>query len=235
MSHKRKQDYREVFKAIWEMLKVEGDDSFPRCKEFMQDFEMAAWQGAKLSILGVKLVGCNFHICQAKFRYLKKIGMGPLYKKDQTTRKICRQLLSLNLLPAEKIGDQFYLIMSKASGLLLRFCSYIEKQWINHTVWPPFTWSMFMQFRRNNNNAEGFHNLLKSLVGTNSPNLIKFLGIIKNEADKIDLKAKLLSQHKALLALSKNTQEMQYTLSQLWEAYSTKTLNARQLLESCGE
>ena len=30
----------------------------------------------------------------------------------------------------------------------------------------------------------------------------------------------LSSQNEALLALSKNTQEMQYTLSQVWEAYT---------------
>ena len=55
-----------------------GRRFFPRCKEFMQDFEMAACQGAKLSMPGVKLVGCNFHICQAKFRYLKKKWNGPI-------------------------------------------------------------------------------------------------------------------------------------------------------------
>ena len=36
------------------------------------------------------------------------------------------------------------------------------------------------------------------LVGTNNPNLVKFIVCIKEEADKIDMKAKLLSQDQAL-------------------------------------
>jgi hypothetical protein len=44
----------------------------------------------------------------------------------------------------------------------------------------------------------GYHGALKVLVGTNNPNLVKFIVCIKEEADKIDMKAKLLSQDQAL-------------------------------------
>jgi hypothetical protein len=49
----------------------------------------------------------------------------------------------------------------------------------------------------------GYHNSLKLEVANNSPNLIKFIRLLKLEADKIDLKAKLLSQKQALQQLSK--------------------------------
>ena len=49
--------------------------------------------------------GCSFHFTQATYRHLKKIGMGPQYKKNKATRKVCRELLSLNLLPHGKIGS----------------------------------------------------------------------------------------------------------------------------------
>ncbi len=205
-----------------DLVRVEGDveEKYPKCKELLMDFEIAAWQAASIVMPRIKLMGCNFHICQAKFRYLQKIGMGPLYRKDNNTRTVCRQLLSLNLLPAEKISKRFYDIMSKASGLMMVFCVYIEKQWINHSVWPPANWSMFMQLRKTNNNAEGFHNHLKALVGTHSPNLFKFLGIIKDESETIVLKAKLLSQKQAISRLSKNMQDMQAQLSEYWEDYN---------------
>ncbi len=148
--------------------------------------------------------------------------MGPLYRKNQETRSICRKLLSLNLMPAEKIPSLFYVIMSNATGLLRRFCLYIEKTWINHSVWPPSAWSMFMQLRRNNNNAEGCHNHLKKLVGTSSPNFFKFLFLIHSDSEKIDLKAKLLSQKQGLMRLSRNTQEMQSKLSKYWEDFKTR-------------
>jgi hypothetical protein len=44
---------------------------------------------------------------------------------------------------------------------------------------------------------------LKIEVATNSPNLVKFIWTIKEEADRIDLKAKLLSQRQALEQVKK--------------------------------
>jgi hypothetical protein len=49
----------------------------------------------------------------------------------------------------------------------------------------------------------GYHNSLKLEVANNNPNLIKFIILLKAEADKIDLKAKLLSQEQALEDLRK--------------------------------
>ncbi|EFX65616.1 hypothetical protein DAPPUDRAFT_264446 [Daphnia pulex] len=57
--------------------------------------------------------------------------------------------------------------------------------------------------RRTNNHVEEFHNFLRVLVNANnSPNLIKFIGIVLSEAESIDLQAKLLSQNEALTAIS---------------------------------
>jgi hypothetical protein len=108
----------------------------------------------------VEVKGCSFHITQAMFKHLKKIGMGPIYQKDKATRKVCREILSLNLLPAEKIAKRFNVIVEEVrkmrnNVLLKSFCNYIELTWIKNTVWPPQNWSMFMQHRRTNNNAEG--------------------------------------------------------------------------------
>jgi hypothetical protein len=44
---------------------------------------------------------------------------------------------------------------------------------------------------------------LKIEVATNSPNLVKFIWTIKEEADKKDLKPKLLSQKQALEQMKK--------------------------------
>ncbi len=82
---------------------------------------------------------------------------------------------------------------------LLSFCIYVENTWINSSIWPPENRSIFMQMRRTNNHVEEFHNFLRVLVNANnSPNLIKFIGIVLSEAESIDLQAKLLSQNEAL-------------------------------------
>jgi hypothetical protein len=68
--------------------------------------------------------------------------------------------MSLNLLPANKIEKQFKGIVEEVNRMpnnekLKKFCSYVDQQWIKHSIWPPTNWSMFMQHRRTNNNAEG--------------------------------------------------------------------------------
>lgn len=114
-------------------------------------------------------------------------------------------------------------IQMEQSELLLQFCRYAERVWINSSIWPPTQWSGFMQHRRTKNNAEGngnentitliystqffkfigYHNSLKLEVLTNSINLIKFIRLLKEEANKIDLKAKLLSQKQILIRTNK--------------------------------
>lgn len=49
----------------------------------------------------------SIHIAQAKFKHLKELGLGPSYRTDSRVKTCCRQLLSLNLLPAEKIRKRF--------------------------------------------------------------------------------------------------------------------------------
>jgi hypothetical protein len=115
------------------------------------------------------------------------------------------------LLPAEKIRKPFDKIkeqieMEEDLHDLLSFCIYVENTWINSSIWPPENWSMFMQMRRTNNHVEGFHNSLRVLVNSKSPNLKKFIGIVRSEAESIDLQAKLLSQNEALSNLRELTQ-----------------------------
>ncbi|EFX78667.1 hypothetical protein DAPPUDRAFT_320325 [Daphnia pulex] len=83
---------------------------------------------------------------------------------------------------------------------------------------------MFMQFVRTNNNVEGTHNNLKAVVGSAYTNIVKFLSLMKEVADKIALTAKLLSQKQVLKKVYKNAESMQYQLCNLWDSYQ-RTIN----------
>jgi hypothetical protein len=98
---------------------------------------------------------------QAMFRHIKKIGLGSQYRKNKQTRTLCRELMSLNLLPAKKkLKKKFNATVEEVSkmrdnALLKNSCNNIERTWITSTVWPPKSWSMFNQHRWTKNNAEG--------------------------------------------------------------------------------
>ncbi|MPD06474.1 hypothetical protein E2C01_102288 [Portunus trituberculatus] len=63
MSHHRKGDYTQVFKAILDSLPNEAN-----LEDVVCDFEAAIWQAVKECMPDVHLHGCHFHWCQAVYR-----------------------------------------------------------------------------------------------------------------------------------------------------------------------
>jgi hypothetical protein len=168
------------------------------------DFEKAVWVAIRQVMPLVNMKDYGFLLCQALYKNLKEIGMLSQYRLCKKTREICRQLLSLNLLPSERIEKLFRAIVAEVekleeNAIQKRFCAYVDRNLISSTIWPPSTWSMFMQHRRTNNNAKrnskilyvkvkivqnltilnitnlGYHSHLKDQIASNNPNLIKFL------------------------------------------------------------
>ncbi len=58
---------------------------------------------------------------------------------------------------------------------------------------------------------------------------------IKEESDKIDLKAKLLSQKQALQREKSDTSHMQHHLTTAWENFNEKKISSKELLEILGK
>nr|CAH0100573.1 unnamed protein product [Daphnia galeata] len=217
MSGKRKKDYVAVFSSILQLLNP--TDGYPKVQEFLMDFEAAMWQTCKAVLPTVKPVGCSFHLTQSFYHNIKTIGLSIEYRTDSKTRRTCRELMSLYLLPADKIRRRFYSIASKS------------------TIWTPENWSMFMQHVRTNNNVEGTHNNLKAVAGHASINLANFLCKMREEADKIGMTAKLLFQKQALKKLNKNAESKQRQVTLQWEAYNRadNPLSSRKLLVDLGK
>lgn len=64
----------------------------------------------------------SFYLNQAIVQKMREIGLGPLYFNNFNVRKSCRQILALNLMPAEKIEIEFLTIKNYAMGLLHTIC-----------------------------------------------------------------------------------------------------------------
>jgi hypothetical protein len=69
------------------------------------------------------------HLNQAMFRHIKKIRLGSQYGMNKQTRTLCRELMSLNLLPAKKkLKKKFNATVEEVSkmrdnALLKNFCN----------------------------------------------------------------------------------------------------------------
>ncbi|EFX72006.1 hypothetical protein DAPPUDRAFT_326562 [Daphnia pulex] len=67
-------------------------------------------------------------------------------------------------------------------------------------------------------------------VATARVNLVKFIQLMKAEAEKIDWKAKLLSQEQQLQSISKDSTHFNAKLMELWKKFQDKALSSKELL-----
>jgi hypothetical protein len=173
MSGRTERDYRKVFQKIIEIIGGEADCCI---EELVTDFERAIWRGARNTFTekNIKIFGCSFHWCKAVYRILKKIGLVKMYRTNEHAHVILKRVMSLHLIPPEKIHKMFkYLEKSMArlfekdnvldgkkhdQEMVRQFFSYIRFNWIDRNVLPFEKWSVFNQHVRTNNDAKGRHN-----------------------------------------------------------------------------
>jgi len=118
--------YQEVFEAILNAFPPEWGP--PKVKEVICDFEAAIWVALR-KVFGEEFVirGCFFHWTQAIERHIQLEG---LTTGDTTSEEkyMCRLLLGLPLLPADKIVSTFNDIHKQATGKTLALCNYMNRQ-----------------------------------------------------------------------------------------------------------
>jgi hypothetical protein len=66
------------------------------------------------------------------------------------------------MIPFEHIPREFSTPEAAANtAKLTALCVYIRSQWIDHSLWTPEVWSVFMQPIQRNSDTEGWHRRLK--------------------------------------------------------------------------
>lgn len=130
MTNKTIGAYEDLFKYIEEKLfKIEP-------ALFMTDFEDAMRTAIKNHWPNCKIGGCLFHFKQAVLRKCKSLpGMKALLKKSFHARKIKFFLMSIPLLPENKIKEGYQSIQNyakkwKLDAQFAGLFSYFERQWL---------------------------------------------------------------------------------------------------------
>lgn len=237
MSRRTAKDYKEVFKAVLEIM-----GGRVNVQEIVSDFELAIWRGVEEVFPNVKMSGCAFHWTQAVFRKLKKIGLAGLYKKNLIVKLLLKKVMTLHLLPAKKIKNSFRLLQRESRGLVIsalhkklmsEFFKYVKKQWVEGNEWVPSKWSVFNKAIRTNNDAEGWHNRINSRSRQAGINLCELIEVLYEEAEFIPLQVKLLCQKKTIRLQKKKSRTIQAKLFQYWQQYIDKEIRTMDLLEKC--
>lgn len=129
MTNKTAKAYENVFKFIEEkVFKLQP-------AQFMSDFENGLRKAISNCFPDTPLYGCWYHYCAAVRRRLMTLNMYRVITDDHAGSVIYRMLLSLPLLPQERILDGFEFIKLKARGAGLFktfkvFFKYFNEFWV---------------------------------------------------------------------------------------------------------
>ena len=161
ISRKSKDDYIAIFSYLRDLLPSTNVTTV------VMDFESAVWGAFKTVFPSVITRGCSFHWTQAIYRHIQDLKLVQAYQERKNTSKYLRELMCLPFLPAEEIPATFKqfrdLLQPSHPQPLHRLVQYIEDQWIDSSIHPPSSWSIFGFSIRTNNDTEGWHHYLNQL------------------------------------------------------------------------
>ena len=153
--------------------------------------------------------------------------------KDVMTRRYLRKLMALPLIPSQNIVPVFEDLKNSAcTEPLQRVITYIENTWILSTIWPPASWSVYMQSIRTNNDCEGWHRRINT-KGKAKMSFHRLLTLLRGEAELVDIYVNLISEHKLRKRQKKHFQKTHAKLSDAWNEFEKGKTSPIELLRSC--
>ena len=230
MSRRRRKDYIHVLRAVISILPRRS-----HVQSIVADFEVAFWQAVKKVLPGVTQRGCAFHFTQGVWRNIQAVGLQVAYTKDETVNRICRKTIALPFLPADCISDAFLELEASGNDIVqvATHLQYVRRQWIDSTVWPPSTWSVFRQPIRTNNDVEGWHRRLNVRANQGALNLYQLLQLLHSEALLVNLNIRLMSENGTSRYQRKVYSKLHTRINTYWDEYSAGTRSASSLLGAC--
>lgn len=229
MSSRRRPDYSKVLKAILDVL-----PAVPAVQEIVADFEASVWRAVSSVLPTTTMRGCVFHWTQAIWRHVQELGLSTAYQQDEGTYHYIRQLMALPFLPHEHIHSTFNNLASCATTHALQeLIIYIRNTWIESSIWPVESWSVFNQSVRTNNDVEGWHRRLNHRANRGQLPLYLLIGLLHDESRLASLYVRLVSEGKLKRHQKKTYANLQAKLQTYWQEFINGERSTKRLLRAC--
>ena len=114
------------------------------------------------------------------------------------------------------------------------FLQYVQRTWIDSTVWPPASWSVYQMSVRTNNDLEGWHNRLNSR-GRPQMNLYMLVTLLHDESCLVPTQIRLVSEDKLRRYQRKSSRSLEARIQKLWRNYEEGDKSAQQLLRAASQ
>jgi hypothetical protein len=161
----------------------------------MLDFEHAAMNAFSFHFPRIQIKCCYFHLGQSFYRKLCSEGLKEQYTNDVNLRNWFKKIISLALIPIEKVEDVFEQLCIEKPDYdekIDNFLDYVLLNYIRNDendryVFPLEVWNHYESEKRTNNDLEGYNSKLEKFLG-NHPNIWLFINKIKAEESTATLK-----------------------------------------------
>ena len=226
MSGKAQEDYTCVLQEVLNFLPATA------VQVIVMDFEVAMWQAVRTLLPSVSIKGCGFHWSQAVWRKVQELGLAVSYMEKGNTHKFIRRLLSLPFLPFEIIPSVFKSIqdLPNLPLQLENLLSYIYSTWISSSIYPPVTWSVFMRAIRTNNDLEGYHRRINSLIHRHNLPFYQLVTFLHGETQLVSIQAQFVSDDKLARRQRTRFNSLQAKIFSLWDQFNDGHLTGKELL-----
>ena len=196
MTRRQASDYVSVFRFAMDLVKscIPGDNTGPKLEEITSDFEWSLWIGIQKTFPGVAHHGCSFHWKQCILRKVGNLGLINDFKRPGPVQDSILRIMALVYLPANKIGDVFTHLQSKAPEQLTALFTYVYRNWISDNKWPPKN-CQFYSAIRTNNDAEGLHFIWNDSAGRKMK-FYKLADFMEELSDRVAIDIRLLTHAK---------------------------------------
>lgn len=152
------------------------------CASMTTDYEPAMWKSLKELYPTIRFLKCWFHFTQAaKKRAMQTPQLIPHLRRNPAGKEIYYKLLSLPLLPADKIINEFKTLKTLAlanNQVFDKFIAYYEKQWVKKEG--PEAISVFNMWTRTTGTLERYNGVLGQRI-LKRGSFFKFVKILIEE------------------------------------------------------
>jgi hypothetical protein len=232
MSGKSQNDYTAVLREIIQILPTP-----PSVSTVMLDFEAALWAALHVVMPNVQIRGCSFHWSQAVWRKVQELGLAAAYLQNNKTHKFIRRILCLPFLPAEHIEPVFRGILAldttatPMAESLRMLLNYMRTTWIESTIWPPAAWSVFNRSVRTNNDTEGWHRRLNSIIHRHNLPFYQLIDILHKESAIVETQLQFVTDEKLKRSQRAHYRRQQTKIFSLWDSFVAGNVDAKALLK----
>ena len=217
--------YKRVFQVLTEALAERKLQSAPTL--IYADFEKAIQTAVHAVWSKARIRGCRFHLAQAWWRKIQKLGLSTVYNTDTPKGKFLMYFFGLPLLEPKMVRtcfeEHFQRDDSAKDENIKQFLRYISMKYIRDNArYPPELWAeMNSSIARTMNACESFHAAFNKRFYTPHPNVFLFLYVLKDVQTNIELMINT-AMRKKKEATKKNANKMKYFEAQIQEYKSKK-------------